>query len=87
MSKTAKIAVSVMPLKQGSARVKFEPFLTFLMRGIGYGHPEWRHGGYKGDLAVARAKIEGALVVLASATWVARKSKRICASCRACWPS
>lgn len=56
----------VIPLKQGSARVKFQPFLTFLMRGIGYGHPEWRHGGYKGDLAVAREDIDLGKVNMAS---------------------
>lgn len=54
------------PLAQGSASVKFEPFLTFLMRGIGYGHPEWRHGGYKGDLAVAREDIDLAATNMAS---------------------
>ena len=48
----------VIPMKQGSASVQFQPFLTFLMRGIGYGHPEWRHGGYKGDLAVEREDID-----------------------------
>lgn len=48
----------VIPLKQGSAKVKFEPFLTFLMRGIGYGHPSWRHGGYKGELVVEREDID-----------------------------
>ncbi|AWM76607.1 hypothetical protein [Phenylobacterium parvum] len=46
------------PLAQGSAKVSFQPFLTFLMRGIGYGHPEWRHGGYKGELAVDREDID-----------------------------
>lgn len=44
------------PLDQGEARIDFEPFLTFLMRGIGYGG-EWRHGQFKGDLAVAREDI------------------------------
>jgi hypothetical protein len=27
---------------------------TFMMKGIGYGHPEWAHGGYKGELLIAR---------------------------------
>lgn len=48
----------VIPLKQGSAAITFEPFLTFLMRGIGYGHPQWRHGGYKGELEVEREDID-----------------------------
>jgi hypothetical protein len=56
----------VVPLKQGSARVKFEPFLTFLMRGIGYGHPNWRHGAYKGELVVEREDINLGAVNMAS---------------------
>lgn len=56
----------VIPLKQGSAKVKFEPFLTFLMRGIGYGHPNWRHGGFKGELVVEREDIDLGKVNLAS---------------------
>lgn len=56
----------VVPLKQGSAKVKFEPFLTFLMRGIGYGHPNWRHGAYKGVLVVEREDIDLATVNMAS---------------------
>ncbi|KQW73320.1 hypothetical protein ASE17_10335 [Phenylobacterium sp. Root77] len=46
------------PLAQGSAKISFKPFLTFLMRGIGYGAPDWRHGGYKGDLVVEREDID-----------------------------
>jgi hypothetical protein len=45
------------PLAQGEASVKLEPVGTFLMRGIGYGG-DWRHGGLKGELAVARDDIE-----------------------------
>jgi hypothetical protein len=56
----------VIPLKQGSARVTFQPFLTFLMRGIGYGHPQWRHGSYKGDLVVEREDIDLGKVNMAS---------------------
>ncbi|HQN52436.1 MAG TPA: hypothetical protein PK913_15410, partial [Phenylobacterium sp.] len=48
----------VIPLAQGEAKVKFEPFLTFLMKGIGYGHPQWRHGGFKGPLVVEREDID-----------------------------
>ncbi len=54
------------PLAQGAGRVSFKPFLTFVMRGIGYGHPEWRHGGYKGDLVVEREDIDLATLNLAS---------------------
>lgn len=34
--------------------VTWTPITTFAMKGIGYGHPEWGHGGWKGELAVAR---------------------------------
>ena len=33
--------------------ISFEPILTFQMKGLGYGHPEWRHGMWKGELVVA----------------------------------
>jgi hypothetical protein len=39
--------------------VSFEPFGTFLMKGIGYGHPERKHGSYHGDqLSVLREDYE-----------------------------
>jgi hypothetical protein len=55
----AKSAVLTIPLNQGEASVRIEPGPTFLMRGIGYGG-EWRHGGLKGELAVAREDIDSA---------------------------
>jgi hypothetical protein len=39
-------------------RATFKPLTTFLMRGIGYGHPEWGHGIWKGNLEVAREDID-----------------------------
>ena len=30
------------------------PRYTFYMNGLGYGHPEWGHGRYHGELAVGR---------------------------------
>ncbi len=39
-------------------RVEFESAGTFLMKGIGYGHPKFRHGLYHGDqLMIAREDI------------------------------
>lgn len=35
-------------------RVRWNPIETFQMKGIGYGHPQWTHGGWKGELAVER---------------------------------
>jgi hypothetical protein len=34
--------------------VTWEPINLFMMKGLGYGHPEWTHGGFKGELAVMR---------------------------------
>ncbi len=33
--------------------IDLEPILCFQMKGIGYTHPEWGHGYWKGDLAIA----------------------------------
>ena len=39
---------------EGTRRVvEFEPLYEFHMLGIGYGHPEWTHGAWKGESAVA----------------------------------
>ena len=35
-------------------KVEWTPIDLFLMKGIGYGHPAWVHGGWKGELAVER---------------------------------
>ncbi|HKA13506.1 MAG TPA: hypothetical protein VKH41_00695 [Myxococcota bacterium] len=41
-------------LERGGARqrIELEPLLCFRMKGIGYSHPTWGHGLWKGDLAV-----------------------------------
>jgi hypothetical protein len=39
-------------------RATFTPMTTFLMRGIGYSHPNWGHGGWKGELVVEREDID-----------------------------
>lgn len=36
----------------GTAEIELEPIYDFLMCGLGYGHPEWSHGVWKGELAV-----------------------------------
>jgi hypothetical protein len=38
--------------------VTWSPKAVFQMKGIGYTHPEWGHGAYKGPLAVARETID-----------------------------
>jgi hypothetical protein len=32
--------------------ISLEPLLTFHMKGIGYQHPEWGHGRWKGEMAI-----------------------------------
>ena len=32
--------------------ISLEPLLRFQMKGIGYTHPEWGHGVWKGELAI-----------------------------------
>jgi len=32
--------------------IELEPLLCFRMKGIGYSHPEWGHGRWKGELAI-----------------------------------
>jgi hypothetical protein len=40
------------PKTEQPIKVDLEPMLTFQMIGIGYGHPEWGHGMWKGESAV-----------------------------------
>lgn len=35
-------------------KVQYEPQSVFQMKGIGYGHPEWGHGAFKGGFAIER---------------------------------
>ena len=32
--------------------IELEPLICFRMKGIGYTHPEWGHGRWKGELAI-----------------------------------
>ena len=36
----------------GTRTISLEPILKFQMKGLGYGHPEWGQGMWKGELAV-----------------------------------
>jgi hypothetical protein len=40
-----------------SLKATFTPITTFLMRGLGYGHPDWGHGAWKGTLVIEREDI------------------------------
>lgn len=48
-------AAEIAMIEPGGQRsvVTLEPLLCFRMKGIGYTHPEWGHGMWKGELAVA----------------------------------
>lgn len=35
--------------REGSVTMEFEPLMHFQMYGLGYGHPEWTHGAWKGE--------------------------------------
>ena len=37
----------------GTVEIELEKLFTFRMKGIGYSHPEWGHGLWKGELAMA----------------------------------
>ncbi|MEM8617637.1 MAG: hypothetical protein AAGF20_11975, partial [Pseudomonadota bacterium] len=54
---TRRAASAVLNVEDGQGRghkVSYEPVSTFMMKGIGYGHPEMGHGTYHGDLSVVR---------------------------------
>ncbi len=44
--------IDFVPWNGEPSTIKLEPLFDFHMLGIGYGHPEWRHGIWKGELAV-----------------------------------
>ena len=44
--------IEMSPWNASPLTVDLEPIVTFQMMGIGYFHPEWAHGVFKGDLAV-----------------------------------
>lgn len=53
---TRRIQRAKFRLKERSGatqEIELDPMLCFRMKGIGYSHPEWGHGKWKGDLAMA----------------------------------
>jgi hypothetical protein len=53
-TRRAKSAVITLVERSGERReISLEPLIAFRMKGIGYTHPEWGHGRWKGELAVA----------------------------------
>jgi len=43
---------------QPAGSVEFEPEFEFLMRGLGYGDPQWSHGNLHDQLSVGREDID-----------------------------
>jgi hypothetical protein len=48
-----RATVSLLDLEGGRTDIDLEALLVFRMKGIGYSHPEWGHGRWKGELAMA----------------------------------
>jgi hypothetical protein len=59
----ARRAEVLLRIKDGrEERLELEPLYNFYMKGIGYTHPEWGHGRFRGDLAVGGDRFELASV-------------------------
>ncbi len=52
--RAATIRLDMADTTGSEACVRWQPVDLFLMKGLGYGHPEWSHGAFKGELAMAR---------------------------------
>jgi hypothetical protein len=46
-------AVDLVPWNGTTRTVELEPLYDFQMMGVGYTHPDWGHGVWKGELEVA----------------------------------
>ena len=56
LAKTAEI--DLVNLDDGVRRIKLEPKLKFMMKGLGYGHPDWQQGAWKGELATGHESFD-----------------------------
>lgn len=54
----SRCGISMKHLNGSPISLEFEPMLTFRMRGIGYGHPQYSHGSVHGELEVAGETID-----------------------------
>ncbi|MEI9995917.1 MAG: hypothetical protein WDM91_15085 [Rhizomicrobium sp.] len=48
-----RAVITARDARGGEWRAELTPKFNFYMSGVGYGHPEWGHGRYRGELAVA----------------------------------
>lgn len=44
--------LTLMEVDGSTREITLEPLLRFQMKGTGYGHPDWKHGTWKGELAL-----------------------------------
>ncbi len=51
--RAAKAEITLVGANGRRLEIELEPLLCFRMKGIGYTHPEWGHGMWKGELAMA----------------------------------
>jgi len=56
LAKSAEI--DLVNLDDGIRTISLEPKLTFMMKGLGYGHPEWKQGMWKGELATGHESFD-----------------------------
>jgi hypothetical protein len=49
--RAAQATIKLLSVEGACREIELEPLLCFQMKGTGYGHPAWRHGSWKGDLA------------------------------------
>lgn len=50
--------IDMIPLEGDIRTISLEPTLKFQMKGLGYGHPEWRQGNWKGELAIGHESFD-----------------------------
>lgn len=56
LAKSAEI--DLVNLDEGIRTIKLEPILRFMMKGLGYTHPEWKQGMWKGELATGHESFD-----------------------------
>lgn len=80
-TRRAERAAVILTMLDGTAhRVELEPIVDFQMLGIGYLHPEWGHGAWKGDDAVGAERWK-----LGELDPMALQHLHVQALCRATW--
>lgn len=52
------VEIDLVNLDDGIRTISLEPKLTFMMKGLGYGHPEWKQGMWKGELATGHESFD-----------------------------